>query len=64
MATSEYRLFDSRPGEENGAPTNPKQLSNRQSVHHIVEPDDDDSSSIGEDFDVASIGSSLEDQLT
>lgn len=64
MATSDYTLFDSRPGEENGVPNKSRSITNRQSIHHIVEPDDDDSSSVGEDFEVASIASSLEDQLT
>lgn len=60
--TSDYVPFRTQVSEENGLKHDgPK---NRQSVHQIVLPDDDDSSSIGENFEVASITSSIEDQLT
>lgn len=60
--TSDYVPFRTQTSEENGRKH--EAMKNRQSVHQIVLPDDDDTSSVGENFEVASITSSIEDQLT
>ena len=39
-------------------------VKNRESVHEIVNPDDDDTSTIDENYDIESLASSIEDQLT
>ena len=62
---SEYTLFNSQNGEGNSnAADRQARLKGRFSVHQIVYPDDDDASTIDENYDVPSITSSIEDQLT
>lgn len=60
--------FQSFPSSSNGDGTperfQKKTLQNRESVHEIVNPDDDDTSTIDENYDIASLTSSIEDQLT
>lgn len=56
-----YVPFDDSPSNKNGHHSAP---TTQRSIHQIVLPDDDDGSSIGDDYEVASITSSIEDQLT
>ena len=62
--------FESFPSSSNGENNTPERyqkrppLQNRDSLHEIVNPDDDDTSTIDENYDIASLSSSIEDQLT
>ena len=63
-----YRLGYSNGAEQNDVhhQLKPKPvLTQNPSVHQIISPDDDDgNSSVDENLEIASIASSLEDQLT
>ena len=62
--------FESFPSSSNGDKSTPERyqkrpaLQNRDSLHEIVNPDDDDASTIDENYDIGSLSSSIEDQLT
>ncbi len=70
MDTAELATdFQPFPSSSNGNGTPERyqkkpELQNRESVHEMVNPDDDDASTIDENYDIASLSSSIEDQLT
>ena len=63
---SDFVPFSGRnPSEEGNKESSKISRSKQQSIHHIVSPDDDDdASTVDENYDIASLTSSIEDQLT
>ena len=63
---SDFVPFSGRnPSGEGNKESSKISRSKQQSIHHIVSPDDDDdASTVDENYDIASLTSSIEDQLT
>ena len=64
---SDFVPFSRTNPLEEGNKGSPKiSRSKQHTIHHIVSPDDgdDDASTVDENYDIASLTSSIEDQLT